>query len=95
MRGNDKLHRVVVLFAVVAQSYWFIIILLVFVESAHWLASVRVDFYRAVVYLREGLQLDVVAPHAVLSLSLDVLVEVVFPAHYKLHEKLLLVLDVV
>lgn len=83
------------LVSMITQSDWSVVILFIFVEGAHGFTSVSVYFYRAIVYLGESLEFDVIAPDTVLPLPVDVLVEIVFSSHNELHKELLLVLNVI
>jgi len=64
-------------------------------ESSHGFCSVSVYFNWSIINFRKSLQLNVVAPHPILSFSIYVLVEVFFSTNDKLHKKLLFIFDVV
>lgn len=64
-------------------------------EGSHGFCSVSVYFNWSIINFRKSLQLNVVAPHPILSFSIYVLLEVFFSTNDKLHKKLLFIFDVV
>eukprot|EP00349_Pseudokeronopsis_sp_Brazil_P001022 CAMPEP_0202964402 /NCGR_PEP_ID=MMETSP1396-20130829/8475_1 /ASSEMBLY_ACC=CAM_ASM_000872 /TAXON_ID= /ORGANISM="Pseudokeronopsis sp., Strain Brazil" /LENGTH=102 /DNA_ID=CAMNT_0049686471 /DNA_START=460 /DNA_END=768 /DNA_ORIENTATION=+ len=77
----------------VRKPYWLTWLPKLLMECPHGLVVVRKYLYWSVVDLGEGLDLDVVAPDAVLALASHVLFDV--PADYELAEEVLLGFDVV
>ena len=43
-----------------------------FMESAHWISRISVDFDRTIVDLTHRLDLEIIAPHSICSLSLHI-----------------------
>ena len=79
----DANYRVIVLVAVVTQSYPSLPAM-VLMKSSHWFCSVSVYQDGPVINLRQSLQLQVVTPHPAHSLSLHIFIKVTV---YKLFEE--------
>ena len=56
-------------------------------KSPERFSSVGVNLDGSIVYFRHSLYLNVVAPHSILPLVLDVRVEVILTSDYKLRKK--------
>jgi len=64
-------------------------------KSTHWLCSVSIYFNGPIIDLGHRLQLNVITPHTVLPLPVNILLEVFFASDYELDEEFSLALDVV
>ena len=64
-------------------------------KSTHWLCSVSIYFNGPIIDLGHRLQLNVITPHTVLPLPVNILLEVFFASYYELDEEFSLALDVV
>lgn len=61
-------------------------------ESAHRLCPVSIDLNWPLIYFRHSLQFNVVTPNPILTLSLNILVEIIYD---ELGEELSLIFDIV
>lgn len=64
-------------------------------KSTHWLCSVSIYFNGPIIDLGHRLQLNVITPHTILPLPVNILLEVFFASDYELDEEFSLALDVV
>ena len=64
-------------------------------KSTHWVCSVSIYFNGSIIDLGHRLQLNVITPHTVLPLPVNILLEVFFPTDYELDEELFFTLNVV
>lgn len=64
-------------------------------KSTHWLCSVSIYFNRAIIDLRHCLQLNIITPHSILPLSVNIILEIVFASYNELDEEFFLALNVV